>query len=66
MKDEIVKRLIRMAREERLNYDDFNYVCKHARKQLGLSRPPRRKTLPKVLSDVDLTRFFAAIQAFIG
>jgi integrase/recombinase XerD len=58
-----VKRLIRMAREERLNYDDFNYVCKHARKELGLSRPPRRKTLPKVLSDVDLTRFFAAIQA---
>jgi site-specific recombinase XerD len=62
-KSEMVKRLARMAREERLNYDDFNYVCKHARKELGLRRPPRGKTLPKVLSDTDLGRFFAAIQA---
>jgi integrase/recombinase XerD len=62
-KSEMIKRLVRMAREERINYDDFNYVCKHARRELGLRRPSRGKTLPRVLSDADLTRFFAAIQA---
>jgi integrase/recombinase XerD len=62
-KSEMVKRLVRMAREERLNYDDFNYVCKQARKELELSRPPRGRVLPKLLSDSDLHRFFSAIQA---
>jgi integrase/recombinase XerD len=62
-KSQMVSRLVRMAREERLNYDDFNYVCKHARKELELTRPPRGRVLPKLLSDSDLHRFFSAIQS---
>ena len=62
-KEELVKRFVRLAREERLDYDDFNYVCKHARKELELKRPARGVTLPKILSDLDLQRFFEAVQS---
>jgi integrase/recombinase XerD len=62
-KSEMVKRFVRMVRQERLDYDDFNYVCKHARRALGLSRPVRGVRLPKILSDLDLQRFFEAVQS---
>jgi integrase/recombinase XerD len=61
-KSEIVARLVLMARKERLDYDDFLYVCQRARRKLGLSRPKRRRKLPQLLSEPDLKRFFRAIQ----
>jgi integrase/recombinase XerD len=61
-KCEIVASLVRMARRERLDYDDFLYVCQQARRKLGLRRPKRGRILPKVLSESDLQRFFQAIQ----
>jgi integrase/recombinase XerD len=51
-----------MARKERLDYDDFLYVCQQARRKLGLSRPKRHRKLPQLLSEPDLKRFFRAIQ----
>ena len=61
-KSEIVSRLVLMARKERLDYDDFLYVCQQARRKLGLSRPKRHRKLPQLLSEPDLKRFFRAIQ----
>ena len=61
-KSEIVARLVLMARKERLDYDDFLYVCQQAGRRLGLSRPKRHRKLPQLLSEPDLKRFFRAIQ----
>jgi integrase len=61
-KSEIVAKLVFMARKERLDYDAFQYVCQEARKKLGLRRPKRGRSLPKLLSESDLKAFFRAIQ----
>ena len=41
--------MVRLARKERLNYDDFLYVCQQVRKKLGLRRPKRQQMLPQLL-----------------
>jgi integrase/recombinase XerD len=61
-KSEIVWKLVSMARKERLDYDEFLYVCQQARRKLGLRRPKRHRKLPQLLSESDLKRFFRAIQ----
>jgi len=61
-KVEFVSKLTRMARKERLDYDDFVYVCQEARKKLGLKRPRRARKLPQLLSTTDLKAFFKVIQ----
>lgn len=61
-KSEIVSKLVLMARKERLDYDDFLYVCQQARRKLGLRRPKRQRKLPQLLNETDLKRFFRAIQ----
>jgi integrase/recombinase XerD len=61
-KSAIVAKLVFFARKERLDYDAFQYVCQEARKKLGLRRPKRGRSLPKLLSESDLKSFFRAIQ----
>lgn len=61
-KSEIVAKIVFLARKERLDYDAFQYVCQEARKRLGLRRPKRGRSLPKLLSESDLKSFFRAIQ----
>src|SRR5690242_14565530 len=61
-KSEMIADLVRAAKRERLNYDDFLYVCRQARKKLGLRRPKRKQTLPKILSEADLRRFFDVVK----
>jgi integrase/recombinase XerD len=61
-KSDMVLKLVRMARERRLDYAEFLSVCKLARKELNLKRPKQPKRLPKVLSESDLKKFFKAIQ----
>ena len=61
-KSEIVSRFVSMVRKERLDYDEFLYVCQQARRKLGLRRPRRHRKLPQLLSEPDLKRFFRAIQ----
>jgi site-specific recombinase XerD len=60
-KKEIVEKIVRLARKERLSYDDFIYVCGEARKKLKLRRPKKEKSLPQILSETDLKRFFQII-----
>lgn len=61
-KSTIVAQLVRLARRERLSYDEFSYVCQQARKHLGLTKPQRARTLPHLLTTDELTRFFRAVQ----
>jgi len=60
-KIEIVEKIVRLARKERLTYDDFIYVCQQARKKLGLKKPRKEKRLPQILSETDLKKFFQVI-----
>ena len=61
-KSTLVVQLVRLARRERLSYDEFSYVCQQARKRLGLTRPSRVRPLPHLLTADELTRFFRAVQ----
>lgn len=60
-KSEVVEKIVRLARKERLSYDDFIYVCQQARKKLGLRRPRKEKRLPQILSEAELKKFFQVI-----
>jgi site-specific recombinase XerD len=60
-KIEIVEKIVRLARKERLSYDDFIYVCQQARKKLGLKKSRREKRLPQILSETELKKFFQVI-----
>lgn len=61
-KSEIVEKIVRLARKERLSYDDFIYVCQQARKKLGLKRPRTQRRLPQLLTEIELKKFFQVIQ----
>jgi integrase len=61
-KSGIVSKMVRLARKERLNYDDFLYVCQQVRKKLELRRPERQHKLPQLLPATVLTRFFQVIE----
>jgi len=61
-KIDIVEKFVRLARKERLTYDDFIYVCQQARKKLGLKKPRKEKRLPQILSETELKKFFQVIR----
>ena len=54
--------LVRLARKERLSYDEFAYVCQQARKKLKLEKPKRERRLPQLLTGEELNRFFKAVR----
>jgi integrase/recombinase XerD len=58
----IIAQIVRIARKERLDYATFTYCCRRARRALGLHKPKQEKTLPRLLPDSDLKRFFKVIQ----
>ena len=61
-KSAVVTQIVRIARKQRLSYDDFLYVCQQARKKLGLRKPKRERKLPQLLPEVELRKFFRIIQ----
>jgi integrase/recombinase XerD len=54
--------MARLTRRERLDYADFLYVCQQVRRRLGLKRPQAARTLPQLLPESELRRFFKMIQ----
>jgi integrase/recombinase XerD len=58
----IIAQIVRIARREHLDYEAFTYCCRRARRVLDLHKPKQEKTLPRLLSDSDLKRFFKVIQ----
>lgn len=61
-KSHIVTQIVRLARKERLDYTEFNYVCQQARQKLGLRRPRQERKLPQLLPETELRKFFRVIQ----
>lgn len=55
-KSDIVARFVRIARKQRLDYDDFLYVCQQARRKLGLRKPRQEHRLPQLLSESDMKK----------
>jgi len=61
-KSQIVVQIVRLARKERLSYDEFRYVCQQARKKLGLRKPKHERKLPQLLPESELKKFFRRLQ----
>ena len=61
-KSEVVVQLVRLARKERLSYDEFAYVCQQARKKLKLEKPSRERQVPELLTAEELNRFCKAVR----
>lgn len=61
-KSQMVAQIVRLARKERLDYDDFLYVCQQARKKLGLRKPKRERKLLQFLPEAELKKFFRRLQ----
>lgn len=61
-KSQVVAQIVRLARKERLSYDDFRYICQQARRKLGLRKPKRERKLPQLLPESELKRFFRCLQ----
>lgn len=59
---EIVKKIVRLAKQNRLSYEDFVYVCQQVRLKLKLKKAKKEKRLPEILSLVELKKFFKAVQ----
>lgn len=59
---EAVKKIVRIARQNRFDYEDFVYVCHQARIKLKLKKPKKEKRLPELLSVSELKKFFKAVQ----
>jgi integrase/recombinase XerD len=62
-KSQVVAQFVRIARQERLGYDDFIYICQQARQKLGLRKPKRERKLPQLLPETELKKFFRIMQA---
>lgn len=58
----VVKKIIRVARQHRLGYEDFVYVCQQARIKLKLRKPRKERKLPEILSLSELKKFFKTVQ----
>lgn len=61
-KSQVVAQIVRLAHKERLDYEDFIYVCQQARKKLGLRKPKRERKLPQLLPEAELKKFFRRLQ----
>jgi integrase len=60
---EAIRRLVSLARRAHLDYDSLRYVMREARRQLGLQRTSRKRTLPRLLTPDELRAFFAVVDA---
>jgi integrase/recombinase XerD len=64
LKAKLASQISRLIRRHRLDYADFEAVCKLARKETGLRRPPRSgRRLPRLLPEDSLRRFYEALDA---
>lgn len=61
-KSEAIKKIVRVARQHRLSYDDFVYVCQQARIRLKLKKTKKERRLPEILSLTELKQFFKSVQ----
>ena len=60
-KTKLVGQLARLIRRHRLDYPQFERLCREARKQTGLQRPARRRRLPRLVPESTLRAFYEAV-----
>ncbi len=59
---EAVRKIVHVARQHRLNYEDFVYVCQQVRLKLKLKKTKKEKRLPEMLSLAEVKKFFKTVQ----
>ena len=59
---EVVKKIVTLARQHRLSYEDFVYICQQVRLRLKLKKAKKEKRLPEILSMAELKKFFKTVQ----
>lgn len=59
---EVVKKIVYVARQHRLSYEDFVYICQQVRLKLKLKKAKKEKRLPEILSLAELKKFFRTVQ----
>lgn len=57
-----IAEIVRISRRHHLSYLQFVNVVQLARKELRLSRPPRQRKLPQLLTEVELKQFYRTIR----
>lgn len=60
-RQQLIAQIARLVRRARLDYEAFQDVTREVRKRLELRRPPRSRTLPQILSEASLKKFFEAV-----
>ncbi len=61
-KEEAIKKISRIVREEGWDYEDFRYAYRRIREQLALRPAKKSKKLPRVLSEKDFKKFYREIE----
>ncbi len=61
-KEEAIKKIIRIVKQEGWNYNDFRYVYRRVRETLDLHPIKKPKKLPRILSEDDFKRFYNEIE----
>jgi signal-transduction protein with cAMP-binding, CBS, and nucleotidyltransferase domain len=59
---EAVKKITTIARQHRLNYEEFASVCQQVRIKLKLTKSKEERQLPEILSLTELKQFFKTVQ----
>src|SRR5438128_5223633 len=60
-RQQVIRQIVRLARRARLDYDAFQDVTRAVRRQLALRRPRRSRTLPHLLPEAILRKFYEAV-----
>lgn len=60
-KAKLVNHIARLVRRFRLDYHQFETLCKAVRKETGLRRPARSRRLPRLLPEASLRRFYETV-----
>lgn len=60
-KSPVVRELVSLINRHRLTYGVFNNACHAARKETDLHPKKRGKSIPKLLTEDDFTRYMAAV-----
>jgi site-specific recombinase XerD len=57
-----VQKITKIARQHRLNYEDFVYICQQVRIKLKMMKAKKDRLLPEILSMTELKQFFKSVQ----
>jgi integrase/recombinase XerD len=60
-REKLIREMARLVRRARLDYQGFQEVTRAVRRRLGLGRPARVRTLPRILPEASLKKFFQAV-----